>query len=144
MRRAIATLLVTAAVTVLLVNFKAQPALTSGTSATTRTSLAATKASGSSSAGGATRTVTGPSVSTAYGPVQVAVTVSGGRVRSVRAVTLPSGNPRSDEISSQAGPLLAQETVSAQSAAIDTVSGASYTSEGYRQSLQKALDGARA
>jgi uncharacterized protein with FMN-binding domain len=76
--------------------------------------------------------------------VQVAVILAGGRLRDVRALQLPSGDGRTNEINSQAGPLLRQEAMSAQSASIDTISGASYTSDGFRQSLQAALDRARA
>jgi uncharacterized protein with FMN-binding domain len=66
--------------------------------------------------------------------------VSGGRVVSSTAVQHPSGNGRSDQISAVAVPILNQEAVQKQSASIDTVSGASLTSEGYRRSLQSALD----
>ena len=62
----------------------------------------------------------------------------------VRALVLPSGDGRTNEISAQAGPLLQQEAMTAQSAQIDTISGASYTSDGYRRSLQAALDRANA
>jgi FMN-binding domain len=103
-------------------------------------------------AGGAASTrqvlkAAGPTLQTRYGPVQVRVVVvaSGGsdRIRSVTAVQLPAGG-HSGEISSYAGPQLAQEAVAAQSAKIDTVSGASYTSDGYRRSLQAALVAVRA
>lgn len=89
---------------------------------------------------------TGSTVQTRYGPVQVRVTVvsTGGtdRIRSVTALQLPSGG-ESGQISSYAGPRLGQEAVAAQGAKVDTVSGASYTSDGYRRSLQAALDAIR-
>lgn len=89
----------------------------------------------------------GPTVQTRYGPVQVRVVVAvvGGsdRIRSATAVQLPSGG-HSGQISSYAGPQLAKEAITAQSAKIDTVSGASYTSDGYRRSLQAALVAIRA
>jgi uncharacterized protein with FMN-binding domain len=62
----------------------------------------------------------------------------------VRALALPNDRPRSQFISAQAEPLLRSEALSAQSARIDIVSGATYTSEGYAQSLQAALDRAHA
>jgi uncharacterized protein with FMN-binding domain len=72
--------------------------------------------------------------------VQVRVTVSGGRLVDVQAVQLPTDRARSQAISSDAGPLLRNEALRAQSARINTVSGATYTSDGYAQSLQSALD----
>jgi uncharacterized protein with FMN-binding domain len=87
-----------------------------------------------------TREVTGPDVSTRYGDVQVRVTVQGGRLVDVQALTLPTDRERSARISDFAGPELHDEALQAQSANIDIVSGATYTSEGYAQSLQSALD----
>jgi len=76
-----------------------------------------------------------------YGIVQVKLTVSGGRITDVQAVRLPSGG-RSSGISAYAAPRLRTEVLAAQSAHIDTVSGASYTSEAYARSVQSALDAA--
>ena len=89
-------------------------------------------------------TFTGPTVETPYGPVQVAVTLSHRRITSVKALQTPSDAARSQEIAAYAVPRLTQETLGAQSAQIDAVSGASYTSAGYIQSLQSALDKAGA
>jgi len=86
------------------------------------------------------QTVEGDTISTKYGDVQVRVIVSGGRLVDVQAVQLPSDRARSQGISSDAGPLLRNEALRAQSARINTVSGATYTSDGYAQSLQSALD----
>ncbi|WP_405798045.1 FMN-binding protein [Streptomyces longwoodensis] len=97
--------------------------------------------SGGGSASG-TRTVTGESVQTRWGPVQVRVTLSGGKITDVTAVTYPQDNPRDQQISSYALPELRSEALRTQSADIDTVSGATYTSDGYRESLQSALDAA--
>ncbi|MFF7194687.1 FMN-binding protein [Streptomyces sp. NPDC008079] len=96
---------------------------------------------GSSSKGtSGTRTVDGDTAQTRYGPVQLRLTLTGGRITAVKAVQLPNDNPRDGEISGFAIPQLTQETLAAQSAKIDTVSGATYTSEGYVRSLQSALD----
>ncbi|MFJ6662238.1 FMN-binding protein [Streptomyces sp. NPDC091377] len=106
----------------------------------------ADSASGSGSGSGqdaGTRTVTGSVVRTEYGPVQVRLTVSGGRVTEAAAVQSPSGG-RSTDINADAVPRLNRAAVAAQSAQIDAVSGATYTSTGYRQSLQSALDQVRA
>jgi uncharacterized protein with FMN-binding domain len=84
----------------------------------------------------------GPVVDTPYGPVKVQLVLKGGRIAGAHAVEHPQGDGRSQEISSYAVPQLDQETLDAQSSQIDTVSGATFTSSGYRQSLQSALDAA--
>ena len=91
------------------------------------------------------RTVDGNVVSTRYGDVQVAVVVQGSRILDVKPLQLPFDRPRSQSISNQAAPLLLRrEVLQAQSAQIDTIGGATYTSDGYAQSLQSALDKAHA
>jgi len=97
--------------------------------------------SGSSDATG-TRTVDGPVIDTRYGAVQVEITVSNGKVTDAVALQLPDADRRSASISSRAEPVLRSEALTAQSASIDGVSGATYTSDGYAQSLQAALDAA--
>lgn len=89
-----------------------------------------------------TKTVTGDTVQTRWGPVQVRITLKNGKITDVTAVSYPSDNPRDQEINSYALPQLRREALAAQSASIDSVSGASYTSDGYKQSLQSALDSA--
>jgi len=89
------------------------------------------------------KTVTGDTIQTRWGPVQVKITVKSGKLTEVTAVQYPTDNPRDQEINSFALPRLRSEALQAQSADIDTVSGATYTSDGYRQSLQSALDSAR-
>ena len=84
-------------------------------------------------------TVVGPLISTRYGPVQVRVTVRGGNVTDVQAVQLPTGG-QSGQIADYAVPVLRREALAAQGGPIDAVSGASYTSQGYSDSLQGALD----
>jgi uncharacterized protein with FMN-binding domain len=96
--------------------------------------------SSSSSKTKTTRKVTGDTVQTRFGPVQVQVTLTGTRISAVTVLQVPSENPRDQEIAQYAVPQLTQEAITAQSASIDTVSGATYTSEGYVQSLQSALD----
>ena len=95
--------------------------------------------SGSGSSSGSTN-VTGAVASTQWGPVQVELTVSGGKITQVDVVQYPSGNPKDQEINDYALPILVQETTDQQSADIDMVSGATVTSVGYIQSLQSALD----
>jgi hypothetical protein len=86
------------------------------------------------------QTVTGPVVSTRWGTVQVEITVEGGQLTDVAAIQLPNGDRRSASISNQVEPMLRSQALSAQSAAIDGVSGATYTSNAYARSLQAALD----
>jgi uncharacterized protein with FMN-binding domain len=83
---------------------------------------------------------TGSAAQTRYGPVQVQVTVKNGKVVSADAVVYPTNGPRDAQINSYAIPALNAEAVSAGSASIDMVSGATFTSEGYLSSLQSALD----
>ena len=101
---------------------------------------AAAAATGTASPAAGSTTVTGDSVDTRFGPVQVQITVQDGRIVAADAVVSPDGDGRSVEINARAVPLLDQQAVAAQSAAIDGVSGATYTSNAYTQSLQSAID----
>jgi len=83
--------------------------------------------------------VTGAAVQTPFGTVQVQVTIQSGKITDVQALQLPTGGGHTQEVSAYAGPQLRNEALQAQSAQIDTISGATYTSEGYIQSLQSAL-----
>lgn len=85
-------------------------------------------------------TVEGATVQTRFGPVQVAVTVEGGQITDVTALQLPSRDRHSSSISQAVEPMLREEALQAQSANIDLISGATYTSTGYARSLQSALD----
>jgi uncharacterized protein with FMN-binding domain len=87
-----------------------------------------------------TATVTGTATDTRWGPVQVQITVANGEISDVTVVEYPTGNGKDREINARALPVLVQETLDAQSADIDMVSGATVTSEGYLESLQAALD----
>ncbi|MEO3775658.1 FMN-binding protein [Micromonospora sp. B11E3] len=100
--------------------------------------------SGASTGSGSTgdRQVDGSVAQTRWGPVQVRITVSGGRITEVTAVQVPDGNFRDRQINGYAVPILRQQALAAQSARIDTVSGATVTSDGYRESLQAAIDAA--
>jgi uncharacterized protein with FMN-binding domain len=110
--------------------------------ATARAPAASTPAPARSTPARSTRVrqVTGTDVPNQYGDVQVRLTSAGGRITKVTVLRLPSGDGQSQQISSFAGPQLAQQTIAAQSANIDGVSGATYTSDSYRTSLQSAID----
>lgn len=88
----------------------------------------------------ATRTIDGDPFDNRYGTVQVQISLQGNKITDVQLLQMPNDRARSQFISEEAGPILQQETLQAQSAQIDTVSGATYTSESYAQSLQSALD----
>jgi uncharacterized protein with FMN-binding domain len=97
-------------------------------------------ASGGTAQSGAAKTVTGAAWPTVYGPVQVKITVSGGKITAAAATEYPTDTPRDAQINAFAIPQLNAEAVAAGSAQIDAVSGATYTSQGYLGSLQNALD----
>ncbi|RGD55503.1 FMN-binding protein [Kitasatospora xanthocidica] len=153
MRRAVVTSAATAAGVVLLLSLKpheaAGPAPVIGSGAGTGSGSdvsqpsEAPAPSSSASATGTTRKVSGDTVNTRYGPVQVQVTLAGSRITAVDVVKYPNSERRDREINSSALPVLNHEAISAQSAAIDVVSGATYTSDGYVRSLQSALDRAK-
>ncbi|MGW6908144.1 FMN-binding protein, partial [Streptomyces sp. NPDC054940] len=104
-------------------------------------SAGSAQGSGSEGSGGAAQasTVTGSVAQTQYGPVQVRITVAGGKITKAETVQAPSGG-QSTNITANAVPKLNQAAVAAGSADIDAVSGATYTSAGYKESLQSALD----
>ena len=112
---------------------------TPGAAASPPSTSGSSTGSGSGGASKKAGTFDGTPIDVGYGVVQVEVTVAGGKVTKVTELSLPSGG-RSGRISSYAAPVLEQETLSAQTAQIDLVSGATYTSEGFQQSLQSALN----
>lgn len=138
MKRAVAAIVLTIAGLVLLLGFKTgRPPAASLESPGITPAGAGT---GPPAAAATTRTVTGPVVQTPFGMVQVRVTTCGRRITKVTAVRLPNDTGYSALLSQTAGPQLGREALVAQSARIDAVSGATYTSDGYAQSLQSALD----
>jgi uncharacterized protein with FMN-binding domain len=103
-------------------------------------STSSPSASPSSSGSTTTKTYTGSVAATRWGPVQVQIAVSSGKITDVTVLQQPNGNGKDAEINDYALPILVQDTLQAQSADIDMVSGATVTSDGYLQSLQAALD----
>jgi uncharacterized protein with FMN-binding domain len=119
------------------------PAVQSATTKTTSTSSGTSSSSGSGSSGSSTTVsgiASGDAVDTRYGSAQVRVTVKNGKIVKLEALQLQDNDPHSQQISSSAAPVLQQEALTKQSAAIDAVSGATFTSASYDQSLQSALD----
>jgi uncharacterized protein with FMN-binding domain len=167
MRRAITTIGTTIAAVVLLIQFETRQPLaqpnaqaaqvtttqgqlegttpgTSTTETTTSTSTTSTTVAPTTTTTEppATTDLTGPAIQTRWGTVQVEVTVENGTLVDVSSLQLPDERSYSRYVSSVAGPMLRSEALSAQSADIDNISGATYTSQGYMQSLQAALDSA--
>jgi uncharacterized protein with FMN-binding domain len=103
-----------------------RPAASAGTSGATSTSSGAT-------------TATGSTVDVGYGMVQVQATLDGGRIVDIQALALPQNDGHSARISQQAFPMLVQQALAAQSSQIAGISGASYTSTGFVESLKAAL-----
>jgi uncharacterized protein with FMN-binding domain len=156
-KRGAVALGLTAIALILLVNFQVpsdpaalEPSPRTGTTSTGGAISGSSGTSGGSATAGndttsgdaaTDRTVDGPIVDTRFGPVQVSVTITDGAISDVAALELPTGG-RSGQISGYAGPILQSEALQAQSASIDGVSGATYTSRAYAESLQSALDDA--
>jgi uncharacterized protein with FMN-binding domain len=148
--RPLTVAVVSIAAVALVANFRVTPHVQKGRLAKVRPAATPAPAATSSAppshsthhtrAAPSTRRISGAPIETAYGTVQVRITVRGRRIVSIANVALPFDRSRSQEISQVAGPLLRQEALQAQSASIDIVSGATYTSNGYAQSLQSALD----
>ena len=113
-----------------------------GTAPTGAASSSTSAASGSGSAASAAKdgTYTGDAETTRFGTTQVSVTVAGGRITEVATLQLNQADPRSVQISESATPTLRTEVLAQQTAAVDTVSGATWTSAAYEASLQSALD----
>jgi uncharacterized protein with FMN-binding domain len=147
MRRVFLAAISTVAGLMMLLSFKSRSSTTAPTNsalATTSTTGTAgggtgTSTSPSTAATTGTKTVTGAASQTRYGPVQVQVTVTSGQVTAVNAVNYPTQSGRDAQINAYAIPQLNQEAVAAKSAKIDMISGATYTSTGYINSLQNAL-----
>jgi uncharacterized protein with FMN-binding domain len=154
-RAMIASLLTTAAL-ILLISFKTPAATTFGTGGNAPVVIPSTAPGASSQqvtsgqqattqpATGAKGTFTGQKTGTAvqipFGTVQVQVTFQNGKITDVQPVQMPSDQRHSQEISTAVAPMLHDEVLQAQSAQVNTISGATYTSMGYLQSLQSALD----
>jgi uncharacterized protein with FMN-binding domain len=119
-----------------------KPAKSSSGSTSSSTKSSSHKASKAPAAAPQSGTVDGAVVGTQYGSVQVRVSFTGKKITNVHALKLTDSSGTSVSISAGAAPTLRHEALAAQSAKIDVVSGATYTSEAYQQSLQSALDAA--
>jgi uncharacterized protein with FMN-binding domain len=104
------------------------------------TGPAAGSSPGRATAGGGTHSVTGAMEQFGYGELAVRVTVTGSRITNVTVPAIQTAEPFSRQLSEQAIPLLRSQVLAADSASINGVSGATFTSEAYATSLQAALD----
>jgi uncharacterized protein with FMN-binding domain len=159
MRRVILSIVGTVAGLVALLSFKSHlpsvPSASAATSGSAGTSSAGSPASSSSSstvpgefpqgslagklAAGETA-VNGKVATTVYGPVQIQLIMQNRKIVKVAVLQQPQNTIRDIQIGEFAFPKLISETLTAQDAKVDAVSGASYTSAGYIKSLQSAVD----
>lgn len=109
----------------------------SGSSSNSATGPAPNKSTTGTSTG--THNVDGPSIDTPFGAVQVRISVSGHKIVNIVTLQLPSDRQYSQQVSAYSGPMLIQEAMAAQSPSINAISGATYTSDGFAQSLQGAM-----
>jgi len=144
--RAVIGTFLTAIALALLLSFKTPTTVGLSAPAPVNGPAGAPAAAGTSTTTGAsvpkgsyTGQLTGSSVQTPFGNVQVQVSLQGGRITDVQTLQLPSGG-HSSQVSRYAAPQLRSEVLQAQSAQVDSVSGATYTSQAYQISLQSALD----
>ncbi len=138
MRRIVIWLASTVTIVVLLFGYHTSTHSTAATTSSTST-RSGTSSSTSTTPG---KTYTGDVAQTRWGPVQVKLTVADGKITAVDVPQSPSANPKDVAINDRALPILVADTLKAQNAGIDMVSGATVTSNGYLQSLQSALDAA--
>jgi uncharacterized protein with FMN-binding domain len=118
----------------------AGPASTSVVAPPVAGSSSGTASGSNASSSASSKTYTGPSTDTRWGPVQVAITVVDGKITDVTVPVYPNGNPKDQEINAYALPILTKATLASQDGNVDMISGATVTSQGYATSLQGALD----
>lgn len=140
MRRVILAIVSTTAALVLILTFKTHSASSSTPPAAVSSAVPSPTATATATATAGSKTITGDAVDTRFGPVQVKITVVNGTITSATAIDYPVDTPRDQQINAYAIPALNQEAAGASSANISMVSGATYTSYGYIQSLQSALN----
>ena len=141
MRRITLWLLSTVAAVVLLLSYRTSTH-SAGTSTVATDTNTGSNGGPAESGPGGNGTYDGPAADTRFGPVQVRITVADGKITDIAVLAAPDRDRRDQEINSYALPILREEALRAQTAQIDTVSGATYTSDGFRRSLQAAIDSA--
>jgi uncharacterized protein with FMN-binding domain len=149
MRRALPALIATLGGLALLLNFHTAAGVKLQTVAAPTTSTTPAAGSGppqsgtspptTSGTGTGAKQVDGPVVPTQFGDIQVRVILDNGRITDIQPLQMPFDRQHSQEITQAVTPMLHDEVLRAQSAQIDLISGATYTSDAYQQSLQAAL-----
>jgi uncharacterized protein with FMN-binding domain len=141
MRRALAALVVTAVAVVLLARYETQPPRTLNPNSALRPTAAAPAPRATPRPG--EKSASGPVITTPFSAIQVRATLTRGRLTGVETVELTGDGPHTKALNARAEPILRAEALKAGSADIDVVTGATYTSESWRDSLQAAIDAAR-
>jgi uncharacterized protein with FMN-binding domain len=139
MRRALAALIVTAVVVVLLASYETTPPMTREREAAVKTPRAPARRV----SGGGPRSALGPAMTTPFSAIQVRAFVTGRKLTGIETVLLSGDGPHTEALNARAEPILRREALRAGSADVDVVSGATYTSESWKRSLQAAIDRAR-
>ncbi|HKE78646.1 MAG TPA: FMN-binding protein [Solirubrobacteraceae bacterium] len=143
LRRAVPAAVATAAVVALLANVRSRPPDLSAKPVVSDVPEPRRVSARPATVAGRVRTGTGQIITTPFSVIQVRVTFTGKQLTRVETVELSGNGPRTQAINAHAEPILREEALEAGSAKIDVVSGATYTSESYRDSLQSAIDAAR-
>ena len=143
-RRAVPAALATAAVVALLANVRSRPPVIPAPRVTPPEPEVRRVSTKRAAATGPVRTATGQTVTTPFSVIAVRVTLTGDELTRVETVELSGSGARTQALNAHAEPILREEALKAGSAKIDVVSGATYTSESYKDSLQSAIDRARA
>jgi uncharacterized protein with FMN-binding domain len=142
MPRVVVALVVTVVAVVLLARYETHPPRTLNPNSALRPAATSTPAPGPTPRPGET-SATGPAITTPFSVIQVRATLTRDRLTGVETVELTGDGPHTDALNARAEPILRAEALRAGSADIDVVSGATYTSESWRESLQAAIDAAR-
>jgi len=143
LRRVALAAVATAGVVVLLANVKSRPPVIAPPRVPPPEPEVRRVSARMATSAGPVRTGAGRIVTTPFSVIQVRVTFTGKQLTRVETVELSGTGARTQAINAHAEPILRQEALQAGSAEIDVVSGATYTSESYRDSLQSAIDDAR-
>ena len=141
MRKALAALAVTAVAVVALVRYDTHPPRTLNPRSALRPEAADARPAATPAPG--TTAATGPLIMTPFSAIQVRATLTRGRLTGVETVLLTGDGPHTEALNARAEPLLRAEALRKASADVDVVSGATYTSESWRESLRKAIAAAR-
>ena len=142
MRRVVVVLVITVVAVILLARYDTEPPRTLNPNSALRPAATAEAAPRATPRPGE-KTATGPAITTPFSVIQVKATLTRGRLTGVETVELTGDGPHTDALNARAEPILRAEALKAGSAKIDVVTGATYTSESWRESLQAAIDAAR-